>query len=35
LDSFSTDRTVELARAAGARVEQRAFDNYAASATPR
>jgi glycosyltransferase involved in cell wall biosynthesis len=29
-DSFSTDRTVELARAAGARVEQRVFDNYAA-----
>ena len=28
-DSFSTDRTVELARAAGARVIQRAFDNYA------
>ena len=28
-DSFSTDRTVALARAAGARVEQRAFDNYA------
>ena len=28
-DSLSTDRTVELARAAGARVEQRAFDNYA------
>jgi hypothetical protein len=29
-DSFSADRTVELARAAGARIEQRAFDNYAA-----
>jgi (heptosyl)LPS beta-1,4-glucosyltransferase len=29
-DSFSTDRTVALAREAGARVEQRAFDNYAA-----
>jgi glycosyltransferase involved in cell wall biosynthesis len=29
LDSFSTDRTVELARARGARVVQRAFDNYA------
>lgn len=28
-DSLSTDRTVELAHAAGARVEQRAFDNYA------
>ena len=28
-DSFSTDRTVELARAAGAQVVQRAFDNYA------
>lgn len=26
-DSFSTDRTVEIARAAGARVIQRAFDN--------
>src|SRR5207249_1775242 len=30
LDSFSTDRTVQIARAAGARVEQRAFDNWAA-----
>ena len=30
LDSFSTDRTAELARASGARVAQRAFDNYAA-----
>ena len=30
LDSFSTDRTVEIARAAGARLEQRPFDNYAA-----
>lgn len=29
LDSFSTDRTVELARFHGARVVQRAFDNYA------
>ena len=29
-DSFSTDHTAEIARAAGARVEQRAFDNYAA-----
>src|SRR5947208_3398700 len=28
-DSFSTDRTVELAVAAGARVIQRQFDNYA------
>ncbi len=28
-DSQSTDRTVEIARAAGARVETRAFDNYA------
>lgn len=28
-DSFSTDRTVELARAEGARVFQRKFDNYA------
>lgn len=28
-DSFSTDRTVELARGAGARVYQRKFDNYA------
>lgn len=28
-DSFSTDRTVEIARAAGARVVQRPFDNYA------
>lgn len=27
LDSFSTDRTVEIARAAGARVYQRAWDN--------
>jgi glycosyltransferase involved in cell wall biosynthesis len=30
LDSFSTDRTVELARAAGAHVTQRPFDNWAA-----
>jgi glycosyltransferase involved in cell wall biosynthesis len=29
-DSFSSDRTVEIARAAGARVVQRAFDDYAA-----
>jgi glycosyltransferase involved in cell wall biosynthesis len=29
-DSFSTDRTVEIAKAAGARVMQRRFDNYAA-----
>lgn len=29
-DSFSTDRTVEIAEAAGARVVQRRFDNYAA-----
>ncbi|MBE6404391.1 MAG: glycosyltransferase family 2 protein [Lentisphaerae bacterium] len=29
-DSFSTDRTVELAKSAGARVFQRKFDNYAA-----
>jgi glycosyltransferase involved in cell wall biosynthesis len=28
LDSFSTDRTVELARAAGAEVHQRVFDSY-------
>jgi len=28
-DSLSTDRTLEIARAAGARVEQRPFDNYA------
>lgn len=28
-DSHSTDRTVEIARAAGARVVQRRFDNYA------
>lgn len=28
-DSFSTDRTVEIARAAGARVVQRRFDDYA------
>ncbi len=27
-DSFSTDRTLEIARAAGARVVQRSFDNY-------
>ncbi len=29
-DSFSTDRTVELARTAGAHVLQRRFDSYAA-----
>jgi len=28
-DSFSTDRTVELAKAAGATVHQRVFDDYA------
>jgi len=28
-DSYSTDRTMEIARAAGARVYQREFDNYA------
>lgn len=28
-DSYSTDRTTEIARAAGARVAQRRFDNYA------
>src|SRR5687768_18542611 len=28
LDSFSTDRTVEIATAAGARVIQRKFDNW-------
>jgi len=28
-DSYSADRTVEIARAAGARVFQRSFDNYA------
>jgi (heptosyl)LPS beta-1,4-glucosyltransferase len=27
-DSFSTDETVNIARSAGARVEQRTFDNY-------
>lgn len=30
LDSMSTDRTVEIARAAGAQVTQREFDNWAA-----
>ena len=30
LDSFSSDRTVEIAEALGARVYQRAFDNFAA-----
>jgi len=29
-DSFSTDRTVEIARQAGARITQRVFDNWAA-----
>lgn len=29
-DSYSTDRTVEIAKAAGAKVVQRKFDNYAA-----
>ncbi|WP_372798416.1 glycosyltransferase family 2 protein [Pontiella sp.] len=29
-DSYSTDRTVELARSLGARVESRVFDHYAA-----
>lgn len=29
-DSFSTDKTVEIAQAAGARVTQRQFDNWAA-----
>lgn len=29
-DSFSSDRTVEVAKAGGARVMQRVFDNYAA-----
>lgn len=29
-DSFSSDRTIEIARASGARVVQRLFDNYAA-----
>jgi glycosyltransferase involved in cell wall biosynthesis len=29
-DSFSSDRTIEIAKAAGARVIQRKFDNYAA-----
>src|ERR1700745_1639693 len=28
-DSFSTDRTVEIARASGAEVHQRIFDDYA------
>jgi glycosyltransferase involved in cell wall biosynthesis len=30
LDSFSSDKTVEIAKAAGATVTQRAFDNWAA-----
>jgi len=30
VDSFSTDRTLEIARAAGARVIQHAFENYSA-----
>ena len=29
-DSFSTDRTLEIAQAAGATVTQRAFDNWSA-----
>jgi glycosyltransferase involved in cell wall biosynthesis len=29
IDSFSTDRTIEIAQAAGARVVQRAFDSFA------
>jgi glycosyltransferase involved in cell wall biosynthesis len=29
LDSFSTDRTVEIAKASGARIVQRKFDNWA------
>jgi len=29
LDSFSTDRTVEIAKSRGVRIYQRAFDNYA------
>ena len=33
LDSFSTDRTVEIARSKGARVEQRAFANWAEQRT--
>lgn len=33
LDSFSTDRTVEIAKAAGARVYQRPFDNEASQRT--
>jgi len=32
-DSYSIDRTVEIARAAGAQVVQRRFDNYAAQRT--
>lgn len=32
-DSFSNDRTVEIAQAAGTRVIQRKFDNYAAQRT--
>lgn len=30
LDSFSTDRTVEIARAAGCKITQRKFDNWSA-----
>src|SRR5882672_10934292 len=30
LDSFSTDKTVEIAKAAGAKVIQRKFDNWSA-----
>jgi (heptosyl)LPS beta-1,4-glucosyltransferase len=33
LDSFSTDRTVEIARAKGARVERHTFTNWAAQRT--
>src|SRR6185369_16127223 len=29
-DSFSTDRTLEIAKAAGARIIQRKFDNWSA-----
>src|SRR5260370_25280620 len=29
-DSYSTDRTIEIAQAAGAEVTQRAFDNWSA-----
>ena len=33
LDSFSTDRTIEIAKAAGARIYQRAFDDEASQRT--